>query len=74
MTEPFDLEKFNFQARAYVCGMRRAVVPPGHVLEGKIIVDTGAWHPRFREHPWVRAASRSVNVPLRLVRITGSGE
>ena len=56
MTAAIDFELIDYRARSYVHGLRRAVVSPGHVLEGKMIVDTGGWHPRFRGHPWVISA------------------
>ena len=55
---PIDFDLIDSRARAYVNGLRRAVVRPGHILEGKMIVDSGGWHPRFRNHPWVISADR----------------
>ena len=44
----------DFAARAFVCGMRDAIVREGHRMQGKRILATGEWAPRFMGHPWVR--------------------
>ena len=50
------LDKADYMARVFVCGVRDAEVPEGHALKGKRIIATGSWSPSFLGHPWVKRA------------------
>jgi hypothetical protein len=50
------LYEVDNKARVVVCGLRQAKSPNNPDLDGKMVVATGEWSPRFRGHPLVRQA------------------
>ena len=55
MTETMTLDKADYMARVFVCGLREAAgVPASHPLFGKRIIASGEWSTNFLGHPWVK--------------------
>ena len=48
MTEIMTVERADYAARCFVCGMRR------HGISGKMEPASGEFSSRFMSHPWVR--------------------
>lgn len=51
------IDKADYDARVFVNGLRRAQVPEGHPMHGKLIVASGEWSHRFQGHPWVKQST-----------------